>query len=62
LAIWTTGVWKREATVMRWCEKKLVDIIQRRIPPDEIALASSRFIKEVAPPPARTRSWKFWRC
>ncbi|KAJ7350636.1 mitochondrial PGP phosphatase-domain-containing protein [Mycena albidolilacea] len=61
LAIWTTGVWKREATVMRWCEKKLVDIIQRRIPPDEIALASSRFIKEVAPQPARTRSWKFWR-
>ncbi|KAJ7270072.1 mitochondrial PGP phosphatase-domain-containing protein [Mycena haematopus] len=62
LAIWTTGVWKREATVMRWCEKKLVDIIQRRIPLDEIVLAPSRFITEAPPsPPLPTRSWKFWR-
>ncbi|KAF7362327.1 hypothetical protein MVEN_00579300 [Mycena venus] len=61
LAIWTTGVWKREATFMRWCEKKLVDIIQRRIPLDEIAPAPTRFIKEVPPPPVGTRPWKFWR-
>lgn len=60
LAIWTTGVWKREATFMRWCEKKLVDIIQRRIPIDEIAPAPSPFIKQV-PPPVRPQSWKFWR-
>ncbi|KAJ6497545.1 mitochondrial PGP phosphatase-domain-containing protein [Mycena sanguinolenta] len=61
LAVWTTGVWKREAMVMRWCEKKLVDIIQPRIPLDEIVLPASRFIKEVPPTPVRTPSWKFWR-
>ncbi|KAJ7935213.1 mitochondrial PGP phosphatase-domain-containing protein [Mycena leptocephala] len=62
LAIWTTGVWKREATFMRWCEKKLVDIIQRRISRDEIEPEQpSLFIKELPPPPAQTRSWKFWR-
>lgn len=62
LAIWTTGVWKREATFMRWCEKKLVDIIQRRISRDEIEPEQpSLFIKELPPPPVQTRSWKFWR-
>ncbi|KAJ6593378.1 mitochondrial PGP phosphatase-domain-containing protein [Mycena capillaripes] len=62
LSIWTTGVWKREATFMRWCEKKLVDVIQRRIPRDEIGLQRpSLFIKALPPPPVRTRSWKFWR-
>ncbi|KAK7057647.1 mitochondrial PGP phosphatase-domain-containing protein [Favolaschia claudopus] len=60
LAIWTTGVWQREATVMRWCEKKLVDLVQRRVPSDEMVLGSRRFLKEV-PQPIRTRSWKFWR-
>ncbi|KAJ6491754.1 mitochondrial PGP phosphatase-domain-containing protein [Mycena vitilis] len=62
LAIWTTGVWKREATFMRWCERKLVDVIQRRIPRDEIEVQRPNlFIKEVPPPPLPLRSWKFWR-
>lgn len=29
LAIWTSGVWKKEATSMRWIEKKLVDAVTR---------------------------------
>jgi len=28
LAIWTTGVWQREAVVMRWLEKRLVDVVK----------------------------------
>ncbi|KAJ7496822.1 mitochondrial PGP phosphatase-domain-containing protein [Mycena latifolia] len=62
LAIWTTGVWKREATIMRWCEKKLVGIVQRRVSRDEIELeGSSPFLKVLPPPPVPTQSWKFWR-
>ncbi|KAJ7772033.1 mitochondrial PGP phosphatase-domain-containing protein [Mycena maculata] len=60
LAIWTTGVWERESTLMRWCEKTLVDFIQRRTPGDEIEIdRASIFLKELPPPP-RKRSWKFW--
>ncbi|KAH7925975.1 HAD-superfamily phosphatase [Leucogyrophana mollusca] len=29
LAIWTRGVWKKESMAMRWCEKRLVDIVNR---------------------------------
>jgi phosphatidylglycerophosphatase GEP4 len=29
LAIWTTDVWKKEATGMRWLERKLVEVAQR---------------------------------
>lgn len=29
LAIWTTGVWKKESMLLRWMEKKLVDGISR---------------------------------
>ncbi|KAJ7169162.1 mitochondrial PGP phosphatase-domain-containing protein [Mycena crocata] len=62
LAIWTTGVWKREAMLMRWCERKLVDVIQRRISRDENEpQGPSPFLKEPPPPPpVRPRSWKFW--
>ncbi|KAJ7188790.1 mitochondrial PGP phosphatase-domain-containing protein [Mycena filopes] len=59
LAIWTTNVWKQEATIMRWCEKKLVDIIQRRTSRDEHG--PSPFLKALPPPPLPTRSWKIWR-
>ncbi|KAJ7503061.1 mitochondrial PGP phosphatase-domain-containing protein [Mycena galericulata] len=62
LAIWTTGVWKREATFLRWCEKKLVDFVRRRVSRDEIEPEiTSPFLKDFSPPPVRTRSWKFWR-
>jgi phosphatidylglycerophosphatase GEP4 len=29
LAIWTTDVWKKEATGVRWLERKLVEVVQR---------------------------------
>ncbi|KIJ65984.1 hypothetical protein HYDPIDRAFT_181074 [Hydnomerulius pinastri MD-312] len=29
LAIWTTGVWHKESMVMRWFEKRLVDMVTR---------------------------------
>ena len=29
LAVWTTGVWQREATVMRLMERGLVDVVRR---------------------------------
>lgn len=29
LAVWTTGVWHKEAMVMRWCENKLVEAVRR---------------------------------
>nr|GAT56202.1 predicted protein [Mycena chlorophos] len=48
LAVWTTGVWQREATVMRWCERKLVEWIGRRLPSEnaENMLPRSTFISE----------------
>jgi len=29
LAIWTTGIWEKEAMRMRWLERKLVEVVQR---------------------------------
>lgn len=29
LSVWTTAVWQREATLMRWCEVGLVRAVQR---------------------------------
>ncbi|KAJ7647756.1 mitochondrial PGP phosphatase-domain-containing protein [Roridomyces roridus] len=63
LAVWTQGVWKREATLMRWLEKKLVDLIQRRVSRDEIEpKITSPFLKQLPPPPplVRKRSWRLW--
>ncbi|KAF7296040.1 hypothetical protein MKEN_01419000 [Mycena kentingensis (nom. inval.)] len=53
LAVWTTGVWEREATFMRWCETKLVAFIQRRLPREE----PQGFIKMLPPPPTPHQSW-----
>ncbi|TFK74687.1 hypothetical protein BDN72DRAFT_789008 [Pluteus cervinus] len=50
LAIWTTGVWKKEAMALRWMESKLVDAVRKWTqvsePPENI-----RFIQEVPEPP-----------
>ncbi|KAF9022288.1 HAD-superfamily phosphatase [Hymenopellis radicata] len=32
LAIWTTGVWQKEATVMRWGEARLLALVQKWVP------------------------------
>ncbi|KAH9050309.1 HAD phosphatase [Lactarius hengduanensis] len=29
LAVWTTGVWQRESTAMRWAESRLVHLVER---------------------------------
>ncbi|KAK0486225.1 mitochondrial PGP phosphatase-domain-containing protein [Armillaria novae-zelandiae] len=29
LAVWTTGVWQKEATVLRWSEKQMLALVQR---------------------------------
>ena len=57
LAIWTTGVWKRESMAMRWLEKRLVDSVQRlSTPKPGEALDVERFVKELPPPPP-TPKW-----
>jgi phosphatidylglycerophosphatase GEP4 len=29
LAVWTTGVWQRESMMVRWLEKRVVDMVTR---------------------------------
>ncbi|KAF7298855.1 Cytochrome P450 [Mycena indigotica] len=58
LAIWTTGVWKREATLMRWCEAKLVDWLCRSATNE--AEENTAYIKPWLPPPVPKPKWKFW--
>jgi hypothetical protein len=45
LAVWTTGVWEKEAVAMRWWEKRLVDVVQRWTQKEQ-NLGPSRFIHE----------------
>ncbi|TFK44958.1 mitochondrial PGP phosphatase-domain-containing protein [Crucibulum laeve] len=48
LAIWTTGVWKREAMAMRWMEKGIVNAVEKwSKPPGGEPLDTSRFVKRV---------------
>lgn len=55
LAIWTTDVWENEAMMMRWCEKRLVDVVRRWTQTNSEDLDTARFIKTVIPPkPPRT--------
>lgn len=63
LAIWTTGVWKREATLMRWAEKKLVAAAESWIQgaEGERRGIEARFVKPVTEakvePGARSKMW-----
>ncbi|KAF5355566.1 hypothetical protein D9758_006342 [Tetrapyrgos nigripes] len=57
LAIWTTGVWKRESMVMRFAEKQLLEAVQKWSKPregQEIAMDTSIFIREPPPPPPKS--------
>ena len=48
LAVWTTGVWQREATVMRLMERVLVDVVRRwTAPVDDQATRS--FVRQSVP-------------
>ncbi|KAJ6631502.1 mitochondrial PGP phosphatase-domain-containing protein [Mycena sp. CBHHK59/15] len=59
VAVLTTGVWQREAMFMRWCENRLVHVVRRWIPLDEIE-GPSPFLKDFSPPSLPARSWKRW--
>ena len=45
LAIWTTGVWKKESMLMRCCEKQLVEAVQKWSTPPPSHPDTSGFIK-----------------
>lgn len=51
LAVWTTGVWEKEAMPMRWCEKTLVDVVHRWTrAKDAVDFDATRFVKEIIQP------------
>ncbi|GLB37348.1 putative mitochondrial PGP phosphatase [Lyophyllum shimeji] len=55
LAVWTTDVWEKDATIMRWSEKKLVNAVRRWTRDKEPELDTTRFVKQlIQPQPART--------
>ncbi|KAF8648492.1 hypothetical protein AX16_006202 [Volvariella volvacea WC 439] len=54
LAIWTTGVWKKEAMGMRWCERKLVDAVRRWTNTLEDELITHQFTRPIVEPPRPT--------
>ncbi|KAF8190811.1 mitochondrial PGP phosphatase-domain-containing protein [Pholiota molesta] len=58
LAIWTTGVWKKESMLMRLLEGQLVKSVQKwSTPPAGEPFDSRQFVKEVAKPePPRRQS------
>jgi len=56
LAVWTTGVWTKEAMVMRWCEKKLVDAVRHWSRGEETALDTAVFVREAVNLPTKRSS------
>ncbi|KAK0459093.1 mitochondrial PGP phosphatase-domain-containing protein [Desarmillaria tabescens] len=47
LAVWTTGVWQKEATVLRWSEKQMLALVQRWSRPGiETQLDTGAFIRK----------------
>lgn len=48
LAVWTTGVWEKEAMGMRWAEKKVVQAVEKWSTPREGETPdTSRFVRRV---------------
>ncbi|EKM81170.1 hypothetical protein AGABI1DRAFT_72020 [Agaricus bisporus var. burnettii JB137-S8] len=48
LAVWTTGVWKREAMGMRWFERKMVDAVEKwSVPREGEVRDTGRFVRRV---------------
>lgn len=51
LAVWTTGVWKRESMFMRFLEAKLVTAVQKwSTPAGDEPVDTARFVKEYSEP------------
>ena len=59
LAVWTTGVWYKEAMFMRYLEKSLVNAVEKWSTPTSRELVDTRrFVKEVKPVEAPVkRTW-----
>lgn len=48
LAVWTTGVWEKEAMGMRWVEKKVVQAVEKwSVQRDEKPRDSSKFMRRI---------------
>ncbi|RDB25274.1 Phosphatidylglycerophosphatase GEP4, mitochondrial [Hypsizygus marmoreus] len=47
LAVWTTDVWEKENMALRWCEKRLVDVV-RRWTREKDEESQSQFVREPA--------------
>jgi phosphatidylglycerophosphatase GEP4 len=66
LAVWTTGVWTRESTLMRAGERALVRLVRRFAVGAAEARARETLVREFVrtPPsvvePARRRAWFAW--
>ncbi|KAJ7593771.1 mitochondrial PGP phosphatase-domain-containing protein [Mycena floridula] len=64
LTIWTSDVWKKEATAMRWGERKLLEGVQRWLPPRDAVKETDSFVKEIPPvvpsPPKNSLSMRFF--
>ncbi|KAI0261271.1 mitochondrial PGP phosphatase-domain-containing protein [Gloeopeniophorella convolvens] len=68
LAVWTTGVWQREATAMRWAEARLVQLAERWVDGarERRAALEARFVRlpterGVVPPEERPAAgWFGW--
>ena len=50
LAVWTTGVWQRENMMVRWLEKRVVDMVTRWTNDGGSAFQDT-FAKPVVPQP-----------
>lgn len=58
LAIWTTGVWKRESMFMRYLEKGLVDAVKKWSKPQgDEPLDTARFVREWSEPVLQKTTW-----
>ncbi|KAG1830135.1 HAD phosphatase [Suillus variegatus] len=58
LAIWTDGVWQKESMVMRWAEKRLVDLVRKWARHGETSsVGTNIFVRELPlPEPRKTGS------
>ena len=48
LAIWTTGIWQKEAMGMRWLERKLVKVVQQCTEDVQDGPRTTQFVRERA--------------
>lgn len=58
LAIWTNGVWQKESTIMRWAEKRLLDVVRKWAGHEETcSVGTDIFVRELpSPEPRKTGS------